>query len=86
MRLRLTEPVVRPPVGGHMLQRATLDDGLKPYVSAQRGSNKHHVHLLMEASPLRSGYFGALGMPNEHAATRGTLTTVVVTLGDWSTK
>ena len=24
---------------GH--QRASVDDGLKPYVSAQRGSNKH---------------------------------------------
>ena len=32
---------VRPPLGGHMLQRASVDDGLKPYVSAQRGSNKH---------------------------------------------
>ena len=32
---------VRPPLGGHVLQRASVDDGLKPYVSAQRGSNKH---------------------------------------------
>ena len=31
----------RPPLGGHVLQRASVDDGLKPYVSAQRGSNKH---------------------------------------------
>ena len=31
----------RPPLGGHVLQRANVDDGLKPYVSAQRGSNKH---------------------------------------------
>ena len=28
-------------MGGHVLQRASVDDGLKPYVSAQRGSNKH---------------------------------------------
>ena len=28
----------RPPLGGHVLQRASVDDGLKPYVSAQRGS------------------------------------------------
>ena len=32
---------VRPPLGGHVLQRASVGDGLKPYVSAQRGSNKH---------------------------------------------
>ena len=25
----------------HVLQRASVDDGLKSYVSAQRGSNKH---------------------------------------------
>ena len=25
----------------YVLQRASVDDGLKPYVSAQRGSNKH---------------------------------------------
>ena len=31
----------KPPLGGHVLQRASVDDGLKPYVSAQRGSNKH---------------------------------------------
>ena len=31
----------RPPLGGYVLQRASVDDGLKPYVSAQRGSNKH---------------------------------------------
>ena len=24
---------VRPPLGGHVLQRASADDGLKPYVS-----------------------------------------------------
>ena len=29
------------PLGGHVLQRASVDDGLKPHVSAQRGSNKH---------------------------------------------
>ena len=29
------------PLGGHVLQRASVDDGLKPYVSVQRGSNKH---------------------------------------------
>ena len=32
---------VRPPLGGHVLQRASVDDGLKPDVSAQRGTNKH---------------------------------------------
>ena len=32
---------VRPPLGGHVMQRASVDDGLRPYVSAQRGSNKH---------------------------------------------
>ena len=32
---------VRPPLGGHVLQRASVDGGLKPYVRAQRGSNKH---------------------------------------------
>ena len=26
---------------GHVLKRASVGDGLKPYVSAQRGSNKH---------------------------------------------
>ena len=31
---------VRPPSGGHVSQRASVDDGLKPYVSAQRGSNE----------------------------------------------
>ena len=31
----------RPPLGGHVLRSASADDGLKPYVSAQRGSNKH---------------------------------------------
>ena len=31
----------RPPLGGHLLQRASVDGGLKPNVSAQRGSNKH---------------------------------------------
>ena len=31
---------VNPPSGGHVLQRASVGDGLKPYVSAQRGSNK----------------------------------------------
>ena len=28
-------------LGGHVLQRASVDDGFKPYVSAQRGSNKY---------------------------------------------
>ena len=28
-------------LGGHVLHRASVDDGVKPYVSAQRGSNKH---------------------------------------------
>ena len=28
-------------LGGHVLQRARVEDGVKPYVSAQRGSNKH---------------------------------------------
>ena len=32
---------VRPPLGSHVLQRASVDDGLKPYVSAQRWSNNH---------------------------------------------
>ena len=32
---------MRPPLGGHVLQRASVDDGLQPYVSAQRGPNKH---------------------------------------------
>ena len=32
---------VRPPSNGHVLQRASVDNGLNPYVSAQRGSNKH---------------------------------------------
>ena len=32
---------VKPPSGDHVLQRASVDDGSKPYVSAQRGSNKH---------------------------------------------
>ena len=27
--------------GNDLLQRASVDDGLEPYVSAQRGSNKH---------------------------------------------
>ena len=31
----------RPPFGDFVLQRASVDDGLKPYVSAQRRSNKH---------------------------------------------
>ena len=31
----------RPPLGGHVVQRASVDGGLKPCVSAQRGSNKH---------------------------------------------
>ena len=31
----------RPPLGGHVLQRASVDDGLKPCVNAKRGSNKH---------------------------------------------
>ena len=31
----------RPPLGGHALQRGSVDDNLKPHVSTQRGSNKH---------------------------------------------
>ena len=31
----------RPPLGGHVLQRASVDDGLQPDVSAQRVSNTH---------------------------------------------
>ena len=34
----------RPPLGGHVSQRASVDDGLKPYLSAQRGSNKQNHH------------------------------------------
>ena len=29
---------VRSPLGGHVIQRASVDDGLKPYVSAHHGS------------------------------------------------
>ena len=29
-------------MGGHVLQRASVDGGLKPYVSAQRGLYKHY--------------------------------------------
>ena len=38
---------VRPPLGGHVLQR--VDDGLKPYDSAQRGSNKHFKIIIVDA-------------------------------------
>ena len=31
----------RPPSGGHVSQRASVDGCFKPYVSAQRGSHKH---------------------------------------------
>ena len=40
----------RPPLGGHVLQRASVDVGLKPYVSAQRGSNKHTLIIWVAVS------------------------------------
>ena len=41
---RAREAWAEVPLGGHVLQRASANDGLKPYVSVQRGSHtgKHY--------------------------------------------
>ena len=66
--------VVRPPLGSHVLHRASVNDGFKPYVSAQCGSNKHSCSArtgeVVDQKPLRrcrrvavrsprSGYIGS---------------------------
>ena len=43
----------RPPFGGHVLQRASVDDGSKSYVSAmQRGSNEQPLIIIIIISDI----------------------------------
>ena len=50
---------VRPPFGGHVLQRASVDDGLKPHVSAQRGSTKHFKIIISPKGAMQEEEFTA---------------------------
>ena len=59
---------VRPPLGGHVPQRARVDDGLKPYVSAQRGSNEHQSSS--EGSDESGGTGGGSRMSTENRKDR----------------
>ena len=62
-------------MGGHVLQRASVDDGLKPYVSAQRGSNKHQSSPSCSMLAVFAGA-GAASRSAQAGGARGAFTVV----------